>query len=604
MSWHENASKAWQPEAEVAIPSQRERPNSLWRRLRVQQTASLDQRLLTMSNGSLLQVVLSCGTGGAVRGRYAMSARRTRARSVLLRGQVMAAVLISFASVLASMVPAPQAVADAAPLATSPAALLSAAASPVVAYVTNYGSGTVTPIDTATNTAGPPITVGSYPYNIAITPDGKTAYVGNVGSGTVTPIATATNTAGPAITVGASPQNIGITPDGKTVYVVNEVSGTETPIATAAATAGSPITVGASPYTIAITPDGKTAYVADYGSGTVTPIATATDTPGPPITVGTNPFTVAITPDGKTAYVTNEGSGTVTPIATATNTAGPPITVGTFPENIAITPDGETAYVTHTGSNTVTPIANATNTAGTPIPVGMTPYTIAITPNGETAYVANFGSGTVTPIATASNTAGPPITVGTDPYAIAIMPATVTQSPAFTSGAAATAAFGSAFSFTVTATGDPAPRITRNGRLPSGVRFADNGDGTATISGTPSDAGAGVYPLTLTARNKNGTAIQAFTLTVTRAPAIRTIRSFRVRVGAVLSRTVRATGYPAPALTEFGTLPAGLSFTDNGNGTAVIAGSPASGTGGSYPVTITATNTSGTATQRFIITVT
>jgi PKD repeat protein len=155
----------------------------------------------------------------------------------------------------------------------------------------------------------------------------------------------------------------------------------------------------------------------------------------------------------------------------------------------------------------------------------------------------------------------------------------------------------------VTATGDPAPRITKTGRLPSGVRFTANGDGTAAISGTPAKAAAGVYPLTLTARNKNGTATQAFTLTVTRAPAIRKIRTIRVRVGVPLSLTVRATGYPPPALAESGPLPGGLSFTDNGNGTAVIAGTPAAGGGGRYPITITATNTSGTATRHFTVVV-
>ena len=37
----------------------------------------------------------------------------------------------------------------------------------------------MTPIATATNTAGPPIPIGRYPDAIAITPDGKTAYVAN-----------------------------------------------------------------------------------------------------------------------------------------------------------------------------------------------------------------------------------------------------------------------------------------------------------------------------------------------------------------------------------------------------------------------------------------
>jgi hypothetical protein len=40
-----------------------------------------------------------------------------------------------------------------------------------------------------------PITVGSQPGPIVITPDGKTAYVANANSGTVTPIRMATNRA-------------------------------------------------------------------------------------------------------------------------------------------------------------------------------------------------------------------------------------------------------------------------------------------------------------------------------------------------------------------------------------------------------------------------
>ena len=38
------------------------------------------------------------------------------------------------------------------------------------AFVTNFASGTVTPIDTATNTARPPIEVVGYPVAIVIAP--------------------------------------------------------------------------------------------------------------------------------------------------------------------------------------------------------------------------------------------------------------------------------------------------------------------------------------------------------------------------------------------------------------------------------------------------
>jgi YVTN family beta-propeller protein len=50
------------------------------------------------------------------------------------------------------------------------------------------------------------------PYAVAITPDGKTAFVSNKGSGTVTPIDTATNTPGPPIPVGPSPGPLAIAP--------------------------------------------------------------------------------------------------------------------------------------------------------------------------------------------------------------------------------------------------------------------------------------------------------------------------------------------------------------------------------------------------------
>ncbi len=44
------------------------------------------------------------------------------------------------------------------------------------------------------------------------------------------------------------------------------------------------------------------------------------------------------------------------------------------------------------------------------------------------------------------------------------------------------------------------------------------------------------------------------------------------------------------ALTESGALPNGVSFTDNGNGTAALAGMPAAGTGGVYSFTVDASN--------------
>ena len=100
----------------------------------------------------------------------------------------------------------------------------------------------------------------------------------NQSGGTVTPIDTATNTAGPAITgVGGNLGKIAITPDGKTAYVVNQLGGV-TPIDTATNTAGSTISLGGVLNSIAIAPDGKTAYVTVRNSQQVDRINTATNT--------------------------------------------------------------------------------------------------------------------------------------------------------------------------------------------------------------------------------------------------------------------------------------------------------------------------------------
>jgi hypothetical protein len=76
-------------------------------------------------------------------------------------------------------------------------------------------------------------------------------------------------------------------------------------------------------------------------------------------------------------------------------------------------------------------------------------------------------------------------------------------------------------------------------------------------------------------------------------------------VGVQKTFTVTAAGFPAPAVTDGGAiLPSGLSFTNNGDGTATLSGAPAAGTAGFYHFTITAANGHApNAVQRFTLTV-
>jgi hypothetical protein len=179
---------------------------------------------------------------------------------------------------------------------------------------------------------------------------------------------------------------------------------------------------------------------------------------------------------------------------------------------------------------------------------------------------------------------------------------TVGQMPAFTSANNATFQVGTPGSFLVTTTGFPAAAITESGALPSGVTLVSHGDGTATLGGTPAANTGGVYNITLLASNSAGNAMQTFTLTVLQTPAITSANNTTFQVGVQGSFTVTTTGFPTPSLSESGTLPGGVGFRDNGNGTGTLSGMPA--TSGTFNISFTAINTAGSSGQNFTLMVT
>ena len=100
----------------------------------------------------------------------------------------------------------------------------------------------------------------------------------------------------------------------------------------------------------------------------------------------------------------------------------------------------------------------------------------------------------------------------------------------------------------------------------------------------------------MTASNSAGApATQALVLTVNSSPVITSAATTMFTVGQAGTFTVTTVATPAVTdITRTGTLPAGVTFVYNNNGTATLAGTPGAGTGGSYPQTFTATNGVGT----------
>ena len=132
--------------------------------------------------------------------------------------------------------------------------------------------------------------------------------------------------------------------------------------------------------------------------------------------------------------------------------------------------------------------------------------------------------------------------------------------------------------------------------------------GAATLEVLPSTAlavtvtgpsGSSVLPVQLVLSTASSSPV---TVTLRQAPAITSASSSTFTVGTPKSFSITTTGSPSASITESGTLPAGLSFHDNANGTATISGTPSAS--GSATVSITAANGVGTnATQSLTISV-
>jgi YVTN family beta-propeller protein len=239
-------------------------------------------------------------------------------------------------------------------------------------YVANQNSGTVSVIRTSDNsvvdinpatTTVDSIKVGSQPQFLAVNTAGSRLYVTNFGSNTVSVIDTATyklidtnpaTTTVDSIQVGSNPRGIAYvqTATGGRVYVVNRSSGTVSVInadtnklidTNTATTTVDAIKVGSTPQQIAISPDKKFAYVTNYGSTSVSVINLATNKVDATIAVASTPMGVAVSPDSSTVYVAN-GNDRISVIDTKTRTVVSTWQIDAAPEtnfhSLAVRGDG------------------------------------------------------------------------------------------------------------------------------------------------------------------------------------------------------------------------------------------------------------------------
>jgi len=354
--------------------------------------------------------------------------------------------------------------------------------------------------------------------------------------------------------------------------------------------------------TPSITSSEQTTFTAGH-SGTFTVNASGTPTPALSVS-GVLPSGVTFVDhgDGTAAFsgVPAIGTGGTYPvIVAATNSTGSvdqpftltvdqaPAITGNFGMGLEPGSEGTSVF---TASGFPTPVFSVEG----PLPPGVT-----FTDEGSEAVLGGnpaAGTGGSYPLTIlATNSSGQV----THPFAL-----TVDQAPAITTSDQASFAQGVSGTFTVETSGYPGATLSETGALPAGVAFTPGPNGTASISGTPQKGTAGSYTVTITAANQvQPQATQQFTLNVDRAPKSKSAASKTFTAGTAGTFTVKAAGFPKPALTETGALPKGITFVDNGNGTATLAGTPAAGSVGDHRFTIIATNSLGSARQTFSLTV-
>lgn len=290
-----------------------------------------------------------------------------------------------------------------------------------------------------------------------------------------------------------------------------------------------------SPQGVAVAGSGGTAivYVADTGNNLIRRVDVAGNAVTSIVTSGlAKPWALALNSGATTLYVTDHDNGQLKSVAvTSGNTVATVLSSLSAPRGVTVDGSGE-VYVSQAGTHIITKVSSGLF-AGTSGSGGSA--------DGLAVTAARF-NGPFGVVAVAANT----LYVG-DYNNHTIRRIFPVATPVINSANNATFSLNTFGSFSVTATGTPAPTFAVfAGSLPSGVTLASGG----LLSGTPTASGS--FPVTIRATNLAGTNDQSFTLTVTGNAAPQIVSSPSSILNATIGQNVQftgsASGAPTPTL--------------------------------------------------------
>ncbi len=398
-------------------------------------------------------------------------------------------------------------------------------------------------------------------------------------------------------------------------------------------------TVSATASTVAASP---TSVPAD-GTTKSTLTVTARDTAANPAPLSGQTVTLSQSSGGHSTIATVSGTTNASGVATftVTDSTGEAVTYTAVAGGVTITATAQVTFTTSGPPSVAPAITSATSDS---VPVG-TAFNFSVTTTGTPTPAISLASGSVLPagVTLTDNGDGTATLAGSTSVAAGTYTFTIDASNGISPDASqpftltVAAQTVSATTSTVTAAATPVPTGATGGTTVTVTLLTADGTAVAgrTVSLTPtSGSHALVSPSTLTT-NASGEAVFSVTddtaetvfftgvdvtdtLTLTSAsvtfqasgttsvaPAITSAATDTVSEGSPFSFTVNTTGTPTPAISldSGSSLPTGVTLTDNGDGTATLAGT-SSVAAGTYTFTIDASNgVSPDASQPFTLTV-
>lgn len=186
----------------------------------------------------------------------------------------------------------------------------------------------------------------------------------------------------------------------------------------------------------------------------------------------------------------------------------------------------------------------------------------------------------------------------------------VNDAPTFTSTAVTAATEDAAFSYAITASEvDIGDSLTiTSGTIPGWLTLTDNSDGTASLAGTPSNDEVGSHNVVLDVNDGAVTTSQTFTIVVANtndAPTFTstTVTSATEDVAYSYAITTNDVDLGDSLTITATTMPAWLTFTDNGDGTGGLAGTPTNDEVGNHNVVLDLNDGTVTVAQSFTVVV-